>query len=94
MVTEEKKYNASIDRMCSRCGDYATEIDWEFKRYKLCDKCFKKYIKGFENTLDDEKIDKNILIKELDKTWNKINSYKMDRHPRYIPKIQKEKIEK
>ena len=39
----EKKYNASIDRMCSYCGDYATEIDWTLRRYKLCKKCFKKY---------------------------------------------------
>jgi hypothetical protein len=28
------------------------------------------------------------LIKELDKTWNMINKYKMDRHPNYITKTQ------
>ena len=28
------------------------------------------------------------LIKELDKTWNIINKYKMDRHPNYISKTQ------
>src|SRR6056297_2927220 len=28
------------------------------------------------------------IIKELDKTWNIINKYKMDRHPNYISKTQ------
>jgi len=28
------------------------------------------------------------LIKELDKTWNIINKYNMDRHPNYISKTQ------
>jgi hypothetical protein len=28
------------------------------------------------------------LIEELDKTWNRINKYNIDRHPNYISKTQ------
>ena len=28
------------------------------------------------------------IIKELDKTWNRINKYNIDRHPNYISKTQ------
>jgi hypothetical protein len=34
------------------------------------------------------KIDLNKIIKELDKTWNRINKYNSDRHPNYISKTQ------
>ena len=44
MVTlEEKKYNASIDRMCSWCGTFADIVI--LNQVKLCSKCYEKYNK-------------------------------------------------
>jgi len=42
----------------------------------------------FEINKNKKWIAQEEIIKELDKTWNMINKYKMDRHPNYISKTQ------
>jgi hypothetical protein len=41
---EERKHNASIDRLCSWCGSYADVVIPN--KVKLCSKCYKDYEKG------------------------------------------------
>ena len=45
-------------------------------------------IESFTEYKLKEWICKNDMIKELDKTWNLINKYKIDKHSNYISKTQ------